>query len=235
MHPSQSYYVWDCQTSERVQEPSSAVNLMDGGDSMMSSASRSHKDAERRRRQRINAHLSTLRTLLPNATKTDKATLLAQVVQHVKELRKQADDVARQDGDACGARSEGGLFPGESDEATLSYCEVGEKEMKATVCCEDRPGLNLDLARAIRSVRARAVRAEMMTVGGRTKSVVVVKWAGSGAGGQEEVGALERALKAVVENRASGSGLGRAVSGNKRARFYGSFDEGDNAFLLSGL
>jgi hypothetical protein len=240
---------------------------------MMSSASRSHKDAERRRRQRINAHLSTLRTLLPNAAKvcifkfslqfaslnslfrskrrgilgnlgtcfacvleqTDKATLLAQVVEHVKELRKKADDVARQDGDACGAASEGGLFPGEADEATLSYCEVGEKEMKATLCCEDRPGLNLDLARAIRSVRARAVRAEMMTVGGRTKSVVAVKWAANGAGGEEEIAALERALKAVVQNRASGSGLGRAVSGNKRTRFYGSFDEGDNAFLLSGL
>lgn len=154
----------------------------------------------------------------------------------MKELREQADDVARRDGDACGAGSEGGLFPGESDEATLSYCEVaGEKEMKATLCCQDRPGLNLDLARAIRSVRARAVRAEMMTVGGRTKSSVVVKWAGSGDGGVEEIAALERALKAVVENRASGSGLGRPVPGNKRARFYGSFAEDDNALLLSGL
>ncbi|KAK7845735.1 hypothetical protein CFP56_008954 [Quercus suber] len=45
----------------------------------------------------------------------------------------------------------------------------------------------------------------MMTVGGRTKSVVVVKWAES-VGGEEEFGALKRALKAVVENRVSDSG-----------------------------
>lgn len=50
-----------------------------GEDSLVSSAlkvekkqteaCKSHKEAERRRRQRINAHLSTLRTLLPGAIK----------------------------------------------------------------------------------------------------------------------------------------------------------------------
>ncbi|KAF5456004.1 hypothetical protein F2P56_025523, partial [Juglans regia] len=251
MLPFQSYYGSRSlleQKSERGREPNSAVNTMDGGDSMMSSASKgerrseeackSHKDAERRRRQRINAHLSTLRSLLPNTTKTDKASLLAQVVHHVKELRKQAADVGRQSGDACGSGSDSDPevwpFPGEYDEATLSYCDGGKKVMKATLCCEDRPGLNLELARVIRSVRARAVRAEMMTVGGRTKSVVVVQWAGSGAGGEEEIGALKRALKAVVENRASGPGLGQGVSRSKRARVYGSL-KGDDELLLRGL
>lgn len=162
--------------------------------------------------------------------------MLAEVVHHVKELRKRADDMAKQDGDTW-------IFPSESDEASLSYCDGdghggdnnnnnnkdnNSKEMKAILCCEDRPGLNVDLARAIRAGRARAVRAEMMTVGGRTKSVVVVKWAES-VGGEEEIGALKRALKAVVENRVSDSGLGRVVSGSKKARVYGSSNEvGDN-------
>lgn len=135
---------------------------------------------------------------------TDKASLLAEVVHHVKHLRKQAADMELCDRELMW------LFPGESDEATLSYCEAGF--VKATLCCEDRPGLNGDLMQAIRSVRARTVRAEMSTLGGRTKNVVELEW--SSGGGEDEVRTLKRALKAVVENRASGSGLGQMVSGN---------------------
>ncbi|OAY58048.1 transcription factor bHLH30 [Manihot esculenta] len=231
MLPFQSCY-------EFVHNDPSVVNFkdLDAGESIVSSSSRSekkstdacksHKEAERRRRQRINAHLSTLRTLLPNATKTDKASLLAEVVHHVRELRKQAARVVCPDRDGfCSASSSTGgggsepekycAFPGESDEATLSYCDGEAKMMRVSICCEDRPGLNRELSQAIRLVRARAVRAEMMTVGGRTKSVVVLQWS-SGGGGDEDVGILRRALKAVVENRVSGSGLGLVVHGIKK-------------------
>ncbi|XP_058744636.1 transcription factor bHLH30-like [Vicia villosa] len=199
-----------------------------------SEACKSHREAERRRRQRINNHLSTLRSLLPNTAKSDKASLLAEVVQHVKRLRKEADDVANRwnDEPSSSCSGEPGSvvsveeaelwpFPGESDEATVGYCggEEGEgKRMKVTVCCEDRPGLNRDLAQAIRSVRAKPVRAEIMTVGGRTKSVVVVEW-GNDGGEEKEVEALERGLKAVMENRAFvDSGMGPLLLGRKRAR-----------------
>ncbi|RDX93955.1 Transcription factor bHLH30, partial [Mucuna pruriens] len=212
-------------------------------------ACKSHREAERRRRQRINAHLSTLRSLLPNAAKSDKASLLGEVVEHVKRLRKEADDVAcGESSSSCSAepgsvRSEAWPFPGECDEATVSYCDGDDGEprrVKATVCCEDRAGLNRDMAQAIRSVRAKPVRAEMMTVGGRTKSVVVIEWPAKDGGEAkevegEEVGALERALKAVVENRALvGYGMGPVVLGQKRARDYGSpsTSEVDSAFLL---
>ncbi|KAK7301109.1 hypothetical protein RJT34_11970 [Clitoria ternatea] len=202
-------------------------------------ACKTHREAERRRRQRINAHLSTLRSLLPNAAKSDKASLLGEVVQHVKRLRKEADDVAcGESSSSCSGEpgsvgSEAWAFPGESDEATVGHCEA--RRVKATVCCEDRAGLNRDLNNAIRSVRGKAVRAEMMTVGGRTKSVVVVEWPEEA---REEVEALERALKAVVENRALvGYGMGPVVLGKKRGR--DSYDspnsEVDSAFLLRNI
>ncbi|XP_028789806.1 transcription factor bHLH30-like [Neltuma alba] len=224
MLPFRSFYGFESWLDQSAysQEPSSSIKSveLDNGKPILSATSKSerksmeacksHREAERRRRQRINAHLSTLRSLLPNAVKSDKASLLAEVVRHVKELRKQADDVTRHhDGDSSGStisgesRSDPGdseqwAFPGESDEATVSYCDGGgeRKLVKATLCCEDRPNLNRDLEEAIRSVRAKAVRAEMMTIGGRTKSVVVVQW----TAGEEEVGALERALTAVVES-----------------------------------
>ncbi|KAK2375936.1 transcription factor bHLH30 [Trifolium repens] len=47
-------------------------------------ASKSHSEAERRRRERINNHLAKLRTMLPNTTKIDKASLLAEVINHVR-------------------------------------------------------------------------------------------------------------------------------------------------------
>jgi hypothetical protein len=177
---------------------------------------------------------------------SDKASLLAEVVQHVKRLRKEADDVANRHNEESSAScsgepgsvdsTEGGEtwpFPGESDEATVSYFgeEEGEpKRMKVTVCCEDRPGLNRDLTKAIQSVRARPVRAEVMTVGGRTKSVIVVEWCegkGGGGGGdgreEKEVEALERGLKAVIENRAFvDSRMGPFILGLKRARVSNS-------------
>ncbi|KAE8715836.1 putative ubiquitin-like-specific protease 2B-like [Hibiscus syriacus] len=155
-------------------------------------ACKSHKEAERRRRQRINAHLSTLRSLLPNTTKgqTDKASLLAEVVHHVRELKRQVEDAA------------------------LSFCDEERKLLKATVCCEDRPGLNHDLSRVIRSVQAKVIRAEMTTVGGRTQSVVVMQWSGD----EEQIGVFKRALKDVVENRVSMLAQG---TGSKRARIFG--------------
>ncbi|CAJ1971676.1 unnamed protein product [Sphenostylis stenocarpa] len=182
-------------------------------------ACKSHREAERRRRQRINSHLSTLRSLLPHAAKSDKASLLAEVVDHVKRLKKQADDVACANGGEAGSvRSEAWPFPGECDEATVSCCEGEVRRVKAMVCCEDRDGLNRDVTQAIRSVRGKPVRAETMTVGGRTKSVVVVEWGDEVVEGKE-VGALDRALKAVVENRALvGYGMGPVVLGQKRGR-----------------
>ena len=85
MLPFRSFYGFESwlDHSGYLQEPSSLIKPMesDGGKSMLSTASKmekkskdackSHREAERRRRQRINAHLSTLRSLLPNAAKVN--------------------------------------------------------------------------------------------------------------------------------------------------------------------
>ncbi|KAK8580418.1 hypothetical protein V6N13_143516 [Hibiscus sabdariffa] len=246
-------------------ENESPVTLMEGDDSIKAlserksmEACKSHKEAERRRRQRINSHFSALRSLLPNTTKvlnktkysnsiflfkvnvmfnlfvfwgrgqTDKASLLAKVVHHVRELKRQVEDVVRRDRDGCCSDGQPELesswtFPGECDEAALSICDEEGKLLKATVCCEDRPGLNHDLSRVIRSVQAKVIRAEMTTVGGRTKSVLVMQWSGD----EEQTGLLKRALKDVVENRVSRLAHG---TGSKRARIFGSNNETGHGF-----
>ncbi|KAG2635520.1 transcription factor bHLH30-like [Panicum virgatum] len=173
-----------------------------------SGPSRSHSEAERKRRQRINAHLATLRTLVPAASRMDKAALLGEVVRHVRELRGEADaaaagaavavpgegdEVGVEEGQHCCCRGAGG----EGDRAAAAT-----RRVRAWVCCADRPGLMSELGRAVRSVSARAVRAEIATVGGRTRSVLELDVGGQHDGeGTSSRPALQTALRAVLLSR----------------------------------
>ncbi|KAF8657676.1 hypothetical protein HU200_059831 [Digitaria exilis] len=161
-------------------------------------ASRSHSEAERRRRQRINGHLARLRSLLPNTTKTDKASLLAEVLDHVKELKRQtstmmvaakasaaaaAGDDDDEEGSPAGPAQ---LLPSEADELAVDAAadRSGRLVVRASLCCEDRPDLIPDIVRALAALRMRARRAEIATLGGRVRSVLLITAADEdGAGG----------------------------------------------------
>lgn len=146
----------------------------------------------------------------------DKAALLGEVVRHVRELRFKADDMTvgvlvPSECDEVGVEEERGDFQGGGEEAG---------RVKAWVCCADRPGLMTDLSRAVRSVRARAVRAEMATVGGRTRSVVeveMVEVAGEEGKAAARLGRLElqSSLRTVLLSR---EGVGLLAENYKRPR-----------------
>ncbi|KAK6792535.1 hypothetical protein RDI58_011616 [Solanum bulbocastanum] len=157
-----------------------------------------HAVAERKRRERVNSHLHTLKKLFPYLPKKDKPRVLTEAVTQLKELRK---NVAQQ------LELSSLFIPSENDVVIINYCGNinEERTVKATICCEDRSSLNRDLSSAIRSVQGRVIKAEMATVGGRTKVELVVVL-GKANGGEKDVGQLKRALKAVVENRALGFG-----------------------------
>ncbi|CAI9266422.1 unnamed protein product [Lactuca saligna] len=160
-------------------------------------ASKKHALSERKRRRRINCHYDSLRHFFPRILKSDKASVLAETVRHLKELKKMVADLAPSDHDGD---KQSFFIPGENDEMSVGYVASGNKTaVRAIVCCEDRPGLNQDLTEAIHSVRGKAVKAEMATIGGRTKAEVVVELRE-----EDDVGLLRRALKAVVENRVLG-------------------------------
>ncbi|KAI3747587.1 hypothetical protein L6452_10096 [Arctium lappa] len=165
-----------------------------------------HSEAERRRRKRINGHLATLRTLLPNTIKTDKASLLAEVVRRVKELKKMAAEVEStttddDDDDDLIRNKEYYMIPSEMDELEVTY--VGEDSstnrimIKACMCCEDRPELMVELRRALAVVGGKLVRTEIGTLGGRIKCVLWVQITRE-QGLQE----LRRALKVVMDQAA---------------------------------
>lgn len=159
-------------------------------------ASKSHSEAERRRRERINTHLARLRSLLPSTTKTDKASLLAEVIQHVKELKRQTSIIA-----------ESSPVPTEIDELTVDTTdEDGKFVIKASLCCEDRSDLLPDLIKTLKSLRLRTMKAEITTLGGRVKNVLFItgeeESSSNGSETQQQqysVSSIQEALKAVME------------------------------------
>nr|AKN09559.1 basic helix-loop-helix transcription factor [Salvia miltiorrhiza] len=160
-------------------------------------ASKSHSEAERRRRERINNHLAKLRSLLPSTTKTDKASLLAEVIQHVKELKRQTSLIA-----------ESSPVPTESDELTVDKeaDEEGRAVIKASICCEDRSDLLPDLINTLKALRLRTLKAEITTLGGRVKNVLFIT--GDDESTTCDHHSIQDALKAVMDKTAEDSASG---------------------------
>ncbi|KAL3510864.1 hypothetical protein ACH5RR_030265 [Cinchona calisaya] len=181
-------------------------------------ASKSHSEAERRRRERINNHLAKLRSLLPNTTKTDKASLLAEVIQHVKELRRQTSLI-----------EESTQVPTEIDELIVdnaSADEDGKLVIRASLCCEDRPDLLPDLIKTLNCMRLRTLKAEITTLGGRVKNVLFITGEDHDTNSDDDqqqqqqkyysISSIHEALKAVMEKT---NGDDQSGSGNvKRQR-----------------
>ncbi|XP_060186385.1 transcription factor bHLH30-like [Lycium barbarum] len=174
-------------------------------------ASKSHSEAERRRRERINNHLAKLRSLLPSTTKTDKASLLAEVIQHVKELKRQTSQISETNT----------VIPTEINELTVEYYNASDEEgnfvIKASLCCEDRSDLLPDLIKTLKSLRLKTLKAEITTLGGRVKNVLFITrdqedtWRNDNEDDQLQytLSSIQEALKAVMEKSSeidSGSG-----------------------------
>ncbi|KAK3229591.1 hypothetical protein Dsin_001472 [Dipteronia sinensis] len=145
------------------------------------SISRSHSQAEKRRRDRINSHLATLRKLIPKSEKMDKAALLGSVIEHVKDLKLRAMEISKTV-----------TIPTEMDEITVD-CDCDDDDddatstptngnkiknrnllIKASVCCEDQPEVFREIIRALKALKLTTVRADIASVGGRIKSILIL-------------------------------------------------------------
>ena len=88
------------------------------------------------------------------------------------------------------------VFPSWEDKWGLRH---EEGLMKATLNCEDKPGLMSTIAKALGSVEAKVVKAEMVTVGGRTRIVLWVKDSKGEHKGEE---ILKRTLSGLTQKSA---------------------------------
>ncbi|TXG60097.1 hypothetical protein EZV62_014670 [Acer yangbiense] len=119
----------------------------------------------------------------------DKASILAETTKSVRELQKSVKELKKR----CQGRDVY-AFPSEANQLNLCDSDDNMGFLKAVLSCEDKPGLMSDLTRAVKSVKGRVVKAEMVTVGGRTKCVLCVQ----GLKGNEGMVVLKRALNLVI-------------------------------------
>ncbi|XP_051223815.1 transcription factor bHLH51-like [Lolium perenne] len=175
-------------------------------DEKAATALRSHSEAERRRRERINAHLATLRSMVPCTDKMDKAALLAEVINHVKKLKAEAARIGKH----C-------PVPSGADEVTV--VEVVQQSpsphatttrhngpvllVKATLSCADScADLFADVRRALQPLKPRVVGSEVTTLGGRVGLTVLMTREGAVTAASVRQ-ALESVLDRVVSSAAA--------------------------------
>lgn len=162
---------------------------------------RNHSEAERRRRERINGHFTTLRGFVPPREKMDKATLLAEVIGQVKELKQKATNA-----------SKGLLIPMDTDEVSVephnNGPEAGRLYFRASLCCKYRPELLSDLRQALDVLHIDIVKAEISTLGFWVKNVFVFtvgkEGKGNDTGACHLASSVHKTLRSVLDK---GSGL----------------------------
>ncbi|PAN32911.1 hypothetical protein PAHAL_5G521300 [Panicum hallii] len=179
-------------------------------------ALKSHSEAERRRRERINAHLATLRTMVPCTDKMDKAALLAEVITHVKKLKTSAARIRSH----CAVPADADDVAVElvsPDAASPPPSHGGGLLVKATLSCDDGADVFADVRSALRPLRLRVVGSEVTTLGGRVRLTFLISPPpGDDAGLAESV---RQALQSVLDKANSALEFApRASLLNKRRR-----------------
>ncbi|KAM4100882.1 hypothetical protein ACB094_05G101400 [Castanea mollissima] len=196
--------VLDSEKGELVKAPA-RVGKKGVSEAKALAALKSHSEAERRRRERINAHLTTLRSLVPCTDKMDKATLLAEVISQVKELKKTACE-----------ESQGFLIPMDDDEVKVEICDDGAEDgavsYRASLCCDYRPQLLSDLRQAIDNLQLELVKSEISTLGSRVTNAFVYTCRKAGENTDMEqcrciANRVHDALNSVLEKAAAASAL----------------------------
>lgn len=150
----------------------------------------------------------------------DKAALLGSVVDQVKDLKRKAMDV-----------SKASTIPTEIDEVTIDYQQPQDEEnniknmfkeniiIKASVCCDDRPELFPELIQVLKGLKLKAIKADIVSVGGRIKSILVL-CSKDNEEGSVCLTTIKQSLKSAVNKIASLSLASNYPARSKRQRFF---------------
>ncbi|MED6210642.1 hypothetical protein PIB30_066088 [Stylosanthes scabra] len=92
---------YDCESEEGVEalaEDVPAKSVPSRSSSKRSRAAEVHNLSEKRRRSRINEKMKALQNLIPNSNKTDKASMLDEAIEYLKQLQLQVQMLSMRNG-----------------------------------------------------------------------------------------------------------------------------------------
>ncbi|KAF5206815.1 Transcription factor aig1 [Thalictrum thalictroides] len=222
---SSSSLVLDSEKGELVRAPAK-VDKKGKSEAKTIAALKTHSEAERRRRERINSHLSTLRSLVPFTDKMDKASLLAEVINNVKELKRTTTE-------AC----KGYAIPMDVNEVKVEPHKDGVQGLlciKVSVCCEDRPEIFADLRQVLETFDLKTVKAEMSTLGGRMKNVFImsrciIENIDNAEVHQQITRSVHQALTSILDKYSGPENLSPRLSHSDKRRRISLFDSSSSS------
>ncbi|KAL6224827.1 hypothetical protein ACLB2K_003682 [Fragaria x ananassa] len=91
---------YDCESEEGLEALVEEAAVKSGGrsSSKRSRAAEVHNLSEKRRRSRINEKMKALQNLIPNSNKTDKASMLDEAIEYLKQLQLQVQMLSMRNG-----------------------------------------------------------------------------------------------------------------------------------------
>ncbi|KAL8477071.1 hypothetical protein ACS0TY_029399 [Phlomoides rotata] len=89
---------YDCESEEGIVEEIGAKARASRSCSKRSRAAEVHNLSEKRRRSKINEKMKALQNLIPNSNKTDKASMLDEAIEYLKQLQLQVQMLTMKNG-----------------------------------------------------------------------------------------------------------------------------------------